>query len=204
MPKQAPPSNRVLRPRPAQAPSKKKITSKKLTQFTCFAKLSPELRDIIWKFALLRPRTIAIKESMGSLHFTVESNGGRMLPSPLMYTCFESREVALRRYKQAFGELLHGQQFIHLDWERDCIYFDSVFELRYLCNTHDYYVSRNEPLPSYFVHWQKKLRHLAVRGPGFGHVETSLMGHLRTLKTLTLQDQRKKSKAKSATLLKVV
>jgi hypothetical protein len=79
-----------------------------------------------------------------------------------------------------------------------------VFELRYFCDTHDYYASRNEPLPGYFVHWQKKLRHLAVGGPGFGHVETSLMGHLRTLKTLTLQDQRKKNKAKSATLLKVV
>jgi hypothetical protein len=31
-----------------------------------------------------------------------------MLPSPLMHTCFESREVALRRYKQEFGELLRG------------------------------------------------------------------------------------------------
>jgi hypothetical protein len=139
---------------------------------------------MIWKFALPPPQTITIKESMGSLHFTVVANGGRILLSPLIHTCFESREIVLRRYKKAFGELLHGHQPIYVDWSHGCIYFDNVFELRYFCDAHGYYESRNELFLDYFVDWQKKVRHLAVQGAGFGYLETSLMVHFRTLKTL--------------------
>lgn len=102
-----PSSSRVLRPRtaPASAPYPKKSTTKTLTKFTCFEKLPFELREMVWKLSLPGPRTITISKTFKSIP-QVKANAKGILPTPLMHTCHESRQLAPQRYKLAFSVFL--------------------------------------------------------------------------------------------------
>ncbi|PMD14651.1 hypothetical protein NA56DRAFT_369102 [Hyaloscypha hepaticicola] len=117
-----PSSSRVLRPRAARAPAPypKNSTTKTLTKFTCFDKLPFELREMVWKFALPGPRTITVSKTDKSVP-QVKTNAKGILPTPLMHTCHESRQLALQRYKPAFSVFLEGNKDIYFDWERDCL-----------------------------------------------------------------------------------
>jgi hypothetical protein len=184
-----PSSSRVLRPRAARAPAPypKKSTTKTLTKFTCFDKLPFELREMVWKSALPGPRTITVSKTDKSVP-QVKTNAKGILPTPLMHTCHESRQLALQRYKPAFSVFLEGNKDIYFDWERDCLQFKGGFEFRYFCGVFHSSSIDKRVIPEFWINWQKKLHHLALGGKRFDEPnEVCLMENLGTLKTLVLQ-----------------
>ncbi|KAE9376145.1 hypothetical protein N431DRAFT_454718 [Stipitochalara longipes BDJ] len=100
-------------------------------RFTLFSKLAPELRDMIWGFALPGPRIVAVHlaprsriSSQNTIRCKADVNP---ISTELLHTCSRSRQIALARYEPAFkGPMRHP---IYCDWERDTLYINGRVSL---------------------------------------------------------------------------
>lgn len=148
-----------------------------LEEFTLFPKLAPELRDMIWKLALPKPRTISITaeplfdwntvaddpyiaDDDPSIQFKLVSNACPM-PRGVFLTCRESRTLALKRYSPAFKNQL--EKWLYFDWKNDTLCFDDILAMTQMCMTGQ---------PEYLIggkiyklepHWLRRISRLALR-----------------------------------------
>ena len=160
--------------------------------------LTRELRLRIWKFALHGPRTITMTASTIDTGYTEPSTGHTKLvvqrkyhgvrPTPSMHVSSGGREVDLSTYEPAFGEDLSAKP-IYVDWDCDCVYFESTHAFRRYCVVPRIYLTTIPTLPPNVNSWETKARHLSIGGDNFGDYDIRRMCHLGTLKTLILQHQ---------------
>ncbi|KAE9376136.1 hypothetical protein N431DRAFT_454710 [Stipitochalara longipes BDJ] len=167
-----------------------------LKEFTLFPKLAPELRDMIWKLALPKPRTIStfvkafsssiITPLSGPYAFKLVSNACSMLLG-VFQACQESRAIALNRYVLAFKSQL--EKPLYFDWKNDTIYFHHVCDLLYLSK-----VLRSSTLegsdaaqPRTNPNWRNKVCRIALRGGFFNRnpYVLDVIGHLSSFTGLT-------------------
>ncbi|KAF8854513.1 hypothetical protein BDZ45DRAFT_676895 [Acephala macrosclerotiorum] len=116
-------------------PGRQHETGKTLTEFTIFDQLAPELREMIWNFALngqaravkiigdgfnheLRPTLLATTH-----RYTYRAKAS-YVPSALLGVNRESREIVNKQYPLAFGPQLCGRP-IRFNFSRDILYFES-------------------------------------------------------------------------------
>ncbi|KAE9366735.1 hypothetical protein N431DRAFT_471767 [Stipitochalara longipes BDJ] len=169
------------------------------TEFTLFRKLPTELRLRIWKLALPGPRTIAMWKNTHPLEHQARdklklySNGSGLRPSPLMHACSESRGVFLQHYEAGFANFFQGKP-VYVDWDRDCIYFDNDSTLSFFIAESPFrYKHRFKEPSGNFFSWQQKVRHLTIgmhrlpTGRVVGNMEACVVGYLRNLRTLLLE-----------------
>ena len=108
------------------AKSKKSMKPKKLTSFPVFKKLAPELREIIWGFALPEANTVDI--SLQDFHRkvsedkweNVEVYSASYTVPAILQTCQESRGVAQKFYKKIF-ELKFSDRPVWFNPSRDIL-----------------------------------------------------------------------------------
>lgn len=80
-------------------------------EFTLFPHLPPEIRDMVWKWALPGPRVVRVQgrgtisepedlvEAVANLHLEPQDPVCKIpLATPLLHACSRSRYVALKRY----------------------------------------------------------------------------------------------------------
>jgi len=143
-------------------------------EFNLFPKLPIELRSVIWKLALPKPRIITIstqtrfrprcpfRERRSFRHpecFKPVSNAAP-IPCGDFQTSRESRDISLKVYSPAFAERL-GKP-IYFDWLYDTLYFDSFWGMYHFCATSQRLcLPINYPIPASVPEWQSKIRHLA-------------------------------------------
>lgn len=148
--------------------------------FTLFRELPLELREMVWKMALPRPRMVTV--SAEQVHprditradiWSSPYNPGyynllsdaRAVPCGLFHACQESRAVALRRYSLAFeGEL--GTP-LYIDWLGDTLCLESFQAMYYLSDRPRRRLlglERGKAAPI----WQGKIHHIALRGHLWG------------------------------------
>ena len=105
--------------------------------FTYFAKLPPELRNMIWEETFPGPRIIRflidgkIVYFPGPSEFLKTRAEGASVPSTLQVNR-ESRGVARRHYTLTFETKLHRGP-IYVDFRRDTMFFPTSSDLRYFC-----------------------------------------------------------------------
>ncbi|TAQ85658.1 hypothetical protein B7494_g6020 [Chlorociboria aeruginascens] len=156
------------------AKSKSKSTSKpkpfRLTTFTFFPKLAPEIRRMIWKEALPGPNVVRIKDAtpenieMWMQHHKAEVI--KVLASykvpTLLHVNFESRQEAQKVYQLQFNQSMRGNG-IYFDFTKDTLFFETysalaAFHGGYINNLQKFVNERclrNRTM-------RKKVRHLAI------------------------------------------
>jgi hypothetical protein len=102
--------------------------------FTLFPALPSELRLKIWSFIALVPRTVTIeyktsydRDDRGKVHATSK---GWISPSTIpvsLHICHDSRSVALKNYRLAFGSYFHEPE-IYFNFSADTLSFQNVNE----------------------------------------------------------------------------
>ncbi|KAE9379612.1 hypothetical protein N431DRAFT_327256, partial [Stipitochalara longipes BDJ] len=106
-------------PQPASQPNMRPATS-----FPQFSLLPPELRLIVWEFAIPDPRAIRYS-SLSYSDFRIRTRSSiysleQTLPS-ILHACYDSRKEALKRYRLAFAVELCKP--VYFDFERDMLEF---------------------------------------------------------------------------------
>lgn len=108
--------------------AKKKMTPrpKKLTEFTLFPKLAPELRNMVWELARPGPNLVTIKFTETALdEGKIEVKLGASYNIPTMLAVNkEARSIILKSYNAAFKKNLDGK-IIYFDFKRDGLIFDT-------------------------------------------------------------------------------
>ncbi|PMD42164.1 hypothetical protein L207DRAFT_580838 [Hyaloscypha variabilis F] len=166
------------------------IKAPKLTdrQFKFFPKLPPEIRLMVWRHALPKPRTITITSTdfttRGERGWPVRNNrvshNAQNVPC-ILHACPESRRLALKTYQLAFGRQLR-QQPIYFNFQTDILLLADESAVK------SFFGGINE-FEAFGVigDLKKKVRHLAIGGYlGCGKIWDQL-GELESLQILILQ-----------------
>ncbi|TAQ85404.1 hypothetical protein B7494_g6262 [Chlorociboria aeruginascens] len=100
---------------------------KKLTEFTIFSKLPPELQLSIWKLAVPGPRMITIRASADVDTFRpsnlLDTVGSLVSVPALLHTNSDSRSVALKVFEKRFASQ-HPFGYTFLNFNIDTLSFD--------------------------------------------------------------------------------
>jgi len=119
------------------AKSKKVGKGKKLMKFSCFKKLPPELRNMVWKHAIPGSRIVDIKggthPSRGT-HFNrpVVLSASYKVPI-LLQVSYESRAVALKVYTKLFDKEFRDRP-VYFNLAVDVLSVQDTPTLYYLCS----------------------------------------------------------------------
>jgi hypothetical protein len=166
------------------------------SNFTCFPELPVELRLVIWSFAMPGPRAIlavsrTLKRSRPIPSRSISIRAVKLIsnpiPTPLLHTSLESRELAQRALKAGFSANYAPGQPTYIDWERDTLFAENDSALDGLCR------APRPPVPrsAFEIHWQDRIRHMVIGGPASRVILQWGSGwkyhHLGHLKTLTLE-----------------
>jgi hypothetical protein len=169
--------------------------------FTYFPLLPPELREMVWKYALPGPRMIKVtavdvsqtmrdRLSLWSIFPCTAVWEGFIeqspIATPLLHTCHRSRTIALKTYEATFTPQLRGSSF-YFNWELDTLYFQTDRGLE--CFFYHYRKSASEPqrFPDCDLTWQNSLRKMAVCYPPYKAIFTGVYKDLDKLEKLDLE-----------------
>jgi hypothetical protein len=143
---------------------------------------------MIWEYSLPDPRLIHILGSSTSFEF---GTGGTVrctyrIPTTLLHTSREARDIALRYYKFVFSSSLQGgDKPVWVDYERDTICFGDYKLLADFFGLVGQYTEVDHDLTSSSLDCLESIRHVAVGGLVTVH-EVDLLGELAALESLTL------------------
>ncbi|KAG4436779.1 hypothetical protein IFR05_007754 [Cadophora sp. M221] len=144
--------------------------------FTPFPRLPVELRDKIWETAIPGPRLVTMRVQLQQQHDKplnklAESNKIRIatdadvIPTALLHTNVESRNLALRHYEEAFDGI-DGFRQIFFDFKRDILCLEGDRVLARFCdgdlNPCPYGYHQVRFVPPGVEAWQKKVHHVAL------------------------------------------
>ncbi|KAF4634754.1 hypothetical protein G7Y89_g3340 [Cudoniella acicularis] len=97
-----------------------------LKTFTKFRELPPELRLIIWEFAMPAARLIqAIGIGKGRTAVCFLTRDNNLAPPAILHACYESREFALKTYTPITLDPWKRTQPIFFAKKRDTLYFET-------------------------------------------------------------------------------
>ncbi|KAE9376068.1 hypothetical protein N431DRAFT_532305 [Stipitochalara longipes BDJ] len=151
------------------AKSKKVNKSKKLTEFTCFKKLAPELRNMVWAAALPEANIVEI-EVIGELTMDHDKKWAdrvtmhaRYKVPILLQISHESREVALKHYTKLFPEKFKDKPvFFNLAIDVLCLQDGDTLETLCQLNGFNLDAEPGDPTPAFKSPIMHGLRRLQV------------------------------------------
>ena len=118
-------------------------------------RIRPQERHAIAPKGFTRPQKTCIETEVDSI------------PTSLLHTCVESRQVALRHYEEAFGGI-EGVKKIFFDFQRDVLCLDGDRVLARFCDgepdPYAYGYHQVRFVPPGVEAWQKKVQKLALTG----------------------------------------
>jgi hypothetical protein len=140
------------------AKSKKSTKPKKLTEFPVFNKLAPELREMIWGFALPEANTVEIWVSRkcqviqgeGKWEYIYELHASYTVPA-ILQTSQESRAIAKKFYKKIFEGEFANKPIVWFNQFQDVLWLRYSDTLTHLCTLRgfkvlSFYTAVNPPV----------------------------------------------------------
>ncbi|PMD42163.1 hypothetical protein L207DRAFT_527107 [Hyaloscypha variabilis F] len=100
--------------------------------FTCFWRLPPELRLIIWEHAAKAKRTITIRHNQPRGPWTrlKAAHNAEIVPR-ILHVCKEARIVGLKFYKLSLSAIFYLKP-IYINYDHDALYFPTCKDLETL------------------------------------------------------------------------
>ena len=184
----------------ASAPASRRKSGTKISQFTLFPRLPPELREMVWLFTLPNRQVIKIKSREPSEWDWEE---GAWLSSckasynihTALITTQESRNAARKRYEQVFAEQLGIP--IWFNFAKDVLFFVNK---QAMSSFHGgikfasglitwHYTTATQSLLNKFdmSMFFEKVKHLVIGGDSYWATRLSVLHKFQSLETLVLQ-----------------